>query len=1105
MATFRMSLSSATPTGTYVQDGHFGTNALHDINVSATGDMTPHPGFADAIDALDLTHLRYPGGHVENTLDVTRLENGQLRGEVRAFMDWCVANSTPEAMIEVTFVLPTKVDIPSPQIEAFVYLLLEQYGDYISGLEIGNEYSIGRRIDNPDRSTHPEDNPDSDFVSSMTENEYGIAANRVINAAQDAIDQLATDRPDLGYDPALLLQLADTNGSGSAYKGNGNWDQANEAILSWLDQRALDSIDGAVAHYYYNKAHEDSLGFTGEYQELRSIDQRIENFNAHLGRDVPLFITEWNVLNSNHNQLGMASASTLIEMFEIMVQMDTDDAFIWPLQHRTANTIAGNRDADSMDLTAGGGAFQMMSETLRTVTSAETGQTTAMQSIQTDWSGSIGGEVEINYFANPYLDVLYVSLRDLDIGSVTVDLQPFLAEAVSVDVTRLTMDPTTSDGLSDHANDDGLSRIGRREITEQERTALEQLGFFEPDNKNHIQVTSGGQARTYLPNVEGILAMVPNPQAMGDYYFVTETDVGVQLIDVAGDFLRAGQVSLDMMPYDIAQIVIEKKWVQEGSTADERFVGGYGQDVVLARGGNDRITTGEGCDTLKGGFGNDHLNAGSGDDSIHTGQGDDTVLAGAGDDLIVVETGTKVIDGGAGKDTLQLELARSAYTGTYENGQLRLQADGFDAIIDNVETLGFDGQTITVTDYLNEIGGAPGGQYGTALDDRLNGTGSGEVLSGNAGSDILIGQSGRDTLRGGAGEDLLIAEDRGLYFTEESAQVYRIYQAVFGRQPDVNGHQHWLTQIASGSVTLDDAAGLFVSSAEFQQSYGNTSNAQFVTLLYQNVFARTPDQGGLDSWVAQLDQGMSRQKVVLHFAESREHRSVTAAEQTAFDMTYDATEWSDDVYRLFRAIFDREPDPGGFSVWVESLSKGTPLGEVVGAFMNSPEFQATYGAASNTDFVTLLYQNVLKRLPDPGGMTAWTTALEGGTARADIVAAFMGSPEFVTTTQADLIAFMRSAGLDDVLEAGSGDSLLSGGIYADTFVFDADEDGNHYVTDLEAWDIIQLSDFGYADADTARSHMSQHGDDVLFTDQGVSVVFADFVLNQITDDMLSFG
>jgi hypothetical protein len=138
-------------------------------------------------------------------------------------------------------------------------------------------------------------------------------------------------------------------------------------------------------------------------------------------------------------------------------------------------------------------------------------------------------------------------------------------------------------------------------------------------------------------------------------------------------------------------------------------------------------------------------------------------------------------------------------------------------------------------------------------------------------------------------------------------------------------------------------------------------------------------------------------------------------------------------------------------------------------------------------------------------MTAWTTALEGGTARADIVAAFMGSPEFVTTTQADLIAFMRSAGLDDVLEAGSGDSLLSGGIYADTFVFDADEDGNHYVTDLEAWDIIQLSDFGYADADTARSHMSQHGDDVLFTDQGVSVVFADFVLNQITDDMLSFG
>ena len=168
------------------------------------------------VDALDLTHLRYPGGHAENTIDITRLDNGQLRAEVRAFMDWVVANSTPGHMIQVAFVLPTKVDIPAAQIEAFVYLLLQEYGDHVSGLEIGNEYSIGKRVDGFDRSTHPEDIPDSDFVSSMNETEYGIAANRVINAAQDAIDRLARDHPDQGHDPAILLQLGDISGAGSA-------------------------------------------------------------------------------------------------------------------------------------------------------------------------------------------------------------------------------------------------------------------------------------------------------------------------------------------------------------------------------------------------------------------------------------------------------------------------------------------------------------------------------------------------------------------------------------------------------------------------------------------------------------------------------------------------------------------------------------------------------------------------------------------------------------------------------------------------------------------------------------------------------------------------
>ncbi|ODM46319.1 hypothetical protein A9320_06640 [Ruegeria sp. PBVC088] len=1104
MAAFSMSLASATATGTFVQDYHFGTNALHEINIATDGDMLPHDGFVAAVDALDLTHLRYPGGHAENTIDITRLDNGQLRAEVRAFMDWVVANSSPGHMIQVTFVLPTKVDIPAAQIEAFVYLLLEEYGDHVSGLEIGNEYSIGKRVDGFDRSTHPEDNPNSDFVSSMNETEYGIAANRVINAAQDAIDRLQRDHPELGHDPAILIQLGDISGAGSAYKGNGNWDEANEAILSWLDQRALDAIDGAVAHYYYNIQHDDSVVFEDSNQTGRSIDLRIDNFNMHLGRDVPVYITEWNVLNSNANQQGMAAASTLVEMFEFIVQTETADAFIWPLQHRTSNTIAGNRSADDMDLSAGGGAFRMMADSLRPETSVETGHVERFESIETEWNGS-SGEVEINYYASPYHDVIYVSLRDLDPGTVTLDLAPFLDEATGVTVTRLTMDPASSDGLSDLADEDGLNRIGRRYIDADELAILSQLAFFDETNKNHVQDLGGGQYRTYLPTATGIVALVANPQGISDYYFATEVDVAPMLVDVTGDHLNRGSVGLSMLPYDVVQIVIEKKWVQEGSATDDRLTGGLGQDVVLGREGNDTIATGEGDDTVKGGFGDDHLDAGSGADYIVAGSGNDTVLGGAGDDLIVAGTGTKIIQGGAGNDTVRLDGASGSYSASFSNGVLRLVSADADVRLQGVEVLDFDNRTVSVTDYLNEIGGAPTGLYGTANDDQLTGTSDSEIISGGDGSDILLGQGGQDTLIGGAGDDLLIAEGRGLYGTEMSEQVFRIYNAVFGREPDVNGHQYWVTQLASSAMSHAEVSGHFMSSPEFQRTYGTTTDAEFVTLLYQNVLSRAPDAAGMAAWLDYLDGGMSRQMVVRHFAESPENRAGTQDAQAAFDGRWDASNWSDDLFRLYQAMLNTDPDAATFQDWMQALTGGATMQDAVAGLMALPAYQSGLGALGDAQFVTQLYRNLLDRSPNGAELASWTAALEGGLARSAVILDLVGSPAAITANDAAVHAYMLSLGPDDVLEAGTGDNILSGGLYSDTFVFDRGDDGTHLVTDLEPWDRVDLSDFGYADADAALARMSQQGDDVIFQDQGVTVVFNDQQLGQITSDMILYA
>ncbi|WP_141194967.1 DUF4214 domain-containing protein, partial [Maliponia aquimaris] len=315
----------------------------------------------------------------------------------------------------------------------------------------------------------------------------------------------------------------------------------------------------------------------------------------------------------------------------------------------------------------------------------------------------------------------------------------------------------------------------------------------------------------------------------------------------------------------------------------------------------------------------------------------------------------------------------------------------------------------------------------------------------------------------------------------ESAQVYRLYDSVFGRQPDGGGHHVWTLGLL-GSTTLAQAAAAFVASPEFQATYGAATNAEFVTLLYQNVLNRLPSTQDRDFWVGRLEANWSRTDVVLFFSESTEHIAKTAQAQDLFDETRDIANWGDDIYRVYRAIFDRDPDGGGFNTWTSTLAGGAmTLPQVIESFMASPEFQATYGTTTNTEFVTLLYQNVLKRAPDTGGLNGWVAALDGGMERSKVVGFFMGSPEFVNGTRADMVAWMQARFPDDVLDPGPGDAVLSGGAYADTFVFTNDGQASEViVTDVEAWDTLDFSGFGLSQTQVLAA-LAQDGEDVVFT------------------------
>lgn len=101
-----------------------------------------------------------------------------------------------------------------------------------------------------------------------------------------------------------------------------------------------------------------------------------------------------------------------------------------------------------------------------------------------------------------------------------------------------------------------------------------------------------------------------------------------------------------------------------------------------------------------------------------------------------------------------------------------------------------------------------------------------------------------------------------------------------------------------------------------------------------------------------------------------------------------------DVYRLYKAAFDRTPDTGGLSYWVHGLDSGLDILSVTQGFVNSSEFRSVYGAdSSNAHIVDLMYRNVLGRPGEPEGTDYWVGNLDRGLPIAELLQGFAVSSE----------------------------------------------------------------------------------------------------------------
>ena len=319
---------------------------------------------------------------------------------------------------------------------------------------------------------------------------------------------------------------------------------------------------------------------------------------------------------------------------------------------------------------------------------------------------------------------------------------------------------------------------------------------------------------------------------------------------------------------------------------------------------------------------------------------------------------------------------------------------------------------------FNGSGFATFGLLGTAMLARSDGSvflGASET-SGNGGRVLKVASNGQlDAAWGQAGvrtfgESFQLtnlgmqADGRLVAFGSTlSRAAFRRWRADGSTDPTLRGAGYAISNVpysasALGMDVVGDqvVAGVGTKVARF----GGTidvlgSHRTFVEQQFRDFLGRPGDAAGIDYLTSRLASGgMSRAELVRQFLESPEFQANVAP-----------------VVRLYLAYFLRFPDYVGLLYWSDQVRQGS-LGAVSAAFANSPEFQQRYGNLDNTQFVNLVYNNVLGRQPDAAGLAHWRGELDSGRmSRGNLMTAFSESAEYFGVSYNEVLVAMTYAGL----------------------------------------------------------------------------------------------
>lgn len=252
----------------------------------------------------------------------------------------------------------------------------------------------------------------------------------------------------------------------------------------------------------------------------------------------------------------------------------------------------------------------------------------------------------------------------------------------------------------------------------------------------------------------------------------------------------------------------------------------------------------------------------------------------------------------------------------------------------------------------------------------------------------------------GAGSYGQLVPYYGRNMNREGLESYvdRLYQLCLNRKPDPAGQADWIDRLYRGRATGAQAAFGFFFSDEFK--LWNTTDEEFVELLYNVMMGRAFDAAGKADWVYKLYNGVGREGVFRGFAQSREFEMIcasygiergTVSVSEARDKNPGLTTF---IARLYTRALGRTYETAGLNDWCGRILAGswTVYDVSTKGFFHSAEFYNRN--LSDEQYVKVLYRTFLDREYDRAGYDYWMNRLAAGASRDEVLAGFSNSREF---------------------------------------------------------------------------------------------------------------